>query len=165
MTVIGKTHRKIKITQMFNYLSESEIMKPVFNGINTNNFDPTLQMVLINYMIYYIFFSVTKNTAKKYLFSEKLQKVLEGTESSQNYDELGIEISRLVKEEEQFKPYGNRDQRSNRSGKSIVKKSTGRDPLRAALLSKNFREKIKPNGGSPKTRKNKFRKNKIETHL
>ena len=162
MTVIEKTHRKIKITQMFNYLSESEIMKPVFNGIDTDDFDSTLQMVLIIYMIYYIFFSVTKNTVKKDLFSDKLQELLEGTESSKNYDELSIEITRLVKEErhiskkDMFKP----------SRILAYPGATGRNPSRAASIARRFIKKSSgSNGGSPKTRKKKFRKNKLETHL
>lgn len=183
MTVIVKTHQKIKITQMFNYLSESEIMRPVFNGINTDDFDSTLQMVLIIYMIYYIFFSVTKNIVKKDLFSEKIKEVLEDTESSQNYDELGIEITRLVKEERHIsKP----DQRrtpnnSTRSTNKIHGKlglptgafnanaslRSGRNPNIAAI-ARRLRQQSKSsgsNGGSPKTRKKKFRKNKLETHL
>jgi hypothetical protein len=175
--VIEKTYKTIDFKQLFNYLSESKIMKPIFNNIKTNDFnDSTLNAVLIIYMIYYIFFSVTKNIGKKEMFLEKIEAVLEDTKKSQYYyDELGAEISRLVKEEIQFKPYDNSVSRSKRSGNQNVTKSaypgaTGRNPSRAALIGRSarLRQQSKSSdskGGSPKTRKKKFRKNKLETHL
>ena len=165
---------------MFNYLSESVIMKPVFNGINTDDFDSTLQMVLIIYMIYYIFFSVTKNTVKKDLFSEKIKEVFEGTESSKNYyDELSIEITRLAQEEIHISKPDQRRTPNNSTNKIHGKLGlptgafngnaslrSGRNPSRAASIARRFIKKSSgSNGGSPKTRKKKFRKNKLETHL
>ena len=54
------------------------------------------------------------------------------------------------------------------NNKSPYLGAIGRNPSRAASIAIRFTQQTKPpgsNGGSPKTRKKKFRKNKLETHL
>ena len=43
--------------------------------------------------------------------------------------------------------------------------ATGRNPSIAASIARFRQQSKSSNGGSPKTRKKKFRKNKLETHL
>jgi hypothetical protein len=180
----------ITYTSIFDLDSNDEKRKKFLKLIET---DSRLVAVLLIYMFCYIFFDVTKHSDKKETIFLKLQEICERvfeiksidrmseyfTEDyiGSKFDELGSVITSLLTEEEiQFKPYDNSVSRSNRSGKRIVTKSaypgaTGRNPLRAASrvasIARRFRQSKSSDskGGSPKTRKKKFRKNKLETHL
>lgn len=188
IVVIQKTHDKISFTPLLSYL----LIYTKFKGLDYDDEKrkkflkileekSKLLATMLIYMFCYIYFDVYDNEDKKDIFFKKLEKIFENCLIVKNYIQkhiedinitfstLGTEINSHAKEKENSKqslalPLGAVGSNARLQSRSRRKIDIAR--MNEAIKTHKKSQIISgPNGGSPKTRKKKFRKNKLETHL
>lgn len=191
--VIQKTHDKISFTPLLSYLliytkfkgldDDDEKRK---NFLKILEEEPRLLATMLIYMFCYIYFDVYDNNdnndinGKKNIFLEKLEEIYRNC-LIENYilqhtEDINITFSNLgteIKSHAEEKEYGmshlalpSGAVRSNAPLQSRSRRKIDIARMNEAIKTHKKSQIISgPNGGSPKTRKKKFRKNKLETHL
>ena len=190
--VIQKTHDKISFTPLLSYLliytkfkgldDDDENRKKFLKILEEKS---KLLATMLIYMFCYIYFDVYDNKDKKDIFFKKLEEIYRKCSTIENYIQQHIEDINIT-----FKSLGNeinshaKEKKNSRQSLALPSGAVGinassRSRSRRKIDIARMNEAIKThksrllsgsklsglNGGSPKTRKKKFRKNKLETHL